>query len=85
MKKYIDRQLFLDNVKHNAPFLVSLILPIILITPTADVVPVVRCRECKHCGNFKDYNNKTIFKVCLLGGGLTAVPDNHYCGYGEKK
>ena len=50
-----------------------------------DVVPVVSCRECKHCGNFKDYNNKTIFKVCLLGGGLTAVPDNHYCGYGERK
>lgn len=41
MAEYIDRDLFLKNVKHNAPFIYSIVSPIALITPPADVAPVV--------------------------------------------
>lgn len=83
MKKYIDRQLFLDNVKHNAPFLVSLILPIILITPVADVVPVVRCRECKH---FKTNINKENYcDIHSTRWDKFYVREEDYCSRGEKQ
>lgn len=83
MKKYIDRQLFLDNVKHNAPFLVSLILPIILITPVADVVPVVRCRECKH---FKTNINKENYcDIHSTRWDKFYVREEDYCSIGEKQ
>jgi hypothetical protein len=83
MKKYIDRQLFLDTIKKNAPFLVSLISPIILITPTADVVPVVRCRECKH---FKTNINKDNYcNIHSTRWDKFYVNENEYCSRGEKR
>ena len=42
MAEYIDRGLFLKNVKHNAPYIYSMVAPIALITPAADVAPVRR-------------------------------------------
>ena len=38
--------------------------------PAADVVEVVRCRECKHRFNYD---------ICAYRG------DNWFCGYGERK
>ena len=83
MKKYIDRQLFLDTVKKNAPYLASMILPIILITPVADVVPVVRCRECKH---FKTNINKENYcDIHSTRWDKFYVNENEYCSRGEKQ
>ena len=50
-------------------------------TPTADVVEVVRCKDCKHWENGKQYepycnNVKNLFEEMK--------PDD-YCSYGEKK
>lgn len=44
MAEYMARDLFLKNVKHNAPFIYSIVAPIALITPAADVAPVVHGR-----------------------------------------
>lgn len=43
-------------------------------TPTADVVEVVRCRDCKHYsgGRFCYYSENTVL-------------DNDYCSYGERR
>lgn len=45
--------------------------------PTADVVPVVRCKNCK-------YNRGS--KKCLNPDSFFAVPkDDDFCSYGERK
>lgn len=53
--------------------------------PTADVVPVVRCKDCKY------YKPQTISvhwhstkKYCCRGIAVK-VNDNDYCSYGERK
>ena len=40
MAEYIERGLFLKNVKHNAPHIYYMVAPIALITPAADAAPV---------------------------------------------
>ena len=45
---------------------------------TIDAVPVVRCRDCKHC-EFKEFKNA----VCWRRNNLVATED--FCSYGEKR
>ena len=57
--------------------------------PIADVVEVVRCKDCKH--RLKSPITNKVF--CTVHGikqnntwyGTTAINDNHYCGYGERR
>lgn len=55
--------------------------------PSADVVEVVRCRDCKYYKNGKHF---TDIKFCQRlpyyaeKGGLNTA-DNDYCSYGERK
>lgn len=49
--------------------------------PTADVVPVVRCKDCKYngtifCPTFNDNPN---------GKDWQALENDEYCSYGERK
>jgi hypothetical protein len=45
-------------------------------TPTADVVEVVRCKDCCYANDHAS--------ICHYGVGREVKPD-HYCGYGEKR
>ena len=49
-------------------------------TPTADVVEVVRCKECKHSSFIKSCSKYECKKGC---GSLKY--SNDYCSYGERK
>ena len=59
---------------------------------TIDAVPVVRCRECKHCDpeNYHcDHPMGTAAPLrpndeCRWGNGETPDPDD-FCSYGERK
>ena len=46
--------------------------------PTADVVEVVRCKDCKH------YEPCTAVSYCNLYEDVTTEP-NAYCSYGERR
>lgn len=49
--------------------------------PSADVVPVVRCKDCKY---WQDNNDGYPHEECRWGHGET--PDaNDFCSYGERK
>lgn len=49
--------------------------------PAADVVPVVRCRDCKHLANRDEEGGK-----CWRGSGFARVVENDdFCSYGERK
>lgn len=53
-------------------------------TPNADVVPVVRCKDCKH---YKDASLEG-FKKCAYSStqkhDFMVLPDD-FCNYGERK
>ncbi len=49
--------------------------------PTADLVDVVRCRDCKHLANRDEEGGK-----CWRGNGFArAMENDDYCSYGERK
>lgn len=62
---YITFELFLERLKNE---------------PTVDAVPVVRCKDCKHCEDRKKYLR------CVKRGfsaGHEVMPDD-FCSYGER-
>ncbi len=81
MARYIDIDKIFPNgvfhVNENNPMasLDELINRIYSI-PTADVIPVVRCKNCVYANDKGD--------TCHFGEGRFVTPD-HYCGYAERK
>ena len=60
-------------------------------TPTADVVYVVRCKDCKYCNRLDVVDVCEHDKTVMINESnpkrvhvLSVTPD-HYCSYGEKK
>lgn len=53
-------------------------------TPTADVVEVVRCKDCKHCEKIIDqFDNDWYF--CTETVNKAEVKPDDYCSYGERR
>lgn len=84
MRRYIDADALLKAINQNTSEAhnerCAQILEAILYTPTADVVEVVRCRDCKRrqIDNFGRI-------VCVRQGQMIAIEDNDFCSYGESK
>lgn len=92
-KEYIERGALLNALKEerkngNFVFTSKWIKEIMDNLPTADVVEVVRCKDCKY----------TDVHICPITGKETlfcefgrrgikpeAVNPTHFCGYGERK
>ena len=90
MNDYIKRE---DAIEAYAEMLKSdkdtkLIAEMILAdVPSADVVEVVRCKDCKY-GEWKvsELDNKTKGYKCIIHAGLGIdFGDNGYCSYGKRK
>ena len=80
MRRYIDREDLLNNLKRFAPELLTpFIVMLIEKQPTADVVEVVRCKDCRH------YERSTVHNehFCNEYGGY--VVENDFCSRAEKK
>lgn len=90
MARYIDAETALkiiDNyaktVTEDGKAIVDAIRDIIsVITPTADVVEVVRCRDCK-----KRYTPSCgmCYSCSVCGGQWSWETENGYCSFGEKR
>lgn len=52
--------------------------------PTVDAVPVVRCRDCKHCKEADDHEGRGFF-CAIWGRGWHRVQPDDFCSYGERK
>lgn len=50
-------------------------------TPTADVVEVVRCKDCIH----RDPEDKKCDCSFQAKGGMFPMDDNDFCSYGERR
>ena len=85
MDEYISKQAFKDK------YLCCGYLPEMSETefdtfPAADVVPVVRCRECTHykiCDEWK--NGKRMLCEIHHHSYLDHDGDNHFCSWGQRK
>ena len=85
-KEYIERKAALRSILGQPPdahypgWYADLIKGI----PAADVVPVVRCKDCKHYTDFDASNCKRLkFHFCNKFGNITREMD--FCSYGERK
>jgi len=52
--------------------------------PTVDAVPVVRCKDCKHCVNTADFEGIGLF-CSIWGRGWFRVEADGFCNLGERK
>ena len=52
--------------------------------PTADVVEVVRCKECKHA-TFYSCRNDTCYKGIICEYEIGTNDENFFCSYGERR
>lgn len=50
--------------------------------PTADVVEVIRCKDCKH---MKYAIDKGKNGMCGVHSALIIMNENDYCSYGERR
>ena len=74
MSRYIDREDLLNNLKQFAPkYLKPFIVSLVEKQPTADVVEVVRCKDCTEWDK-DEYE-------CSHWYGFR---EDDYCSYGER-
>lgn len=74
---YIDRDKLIEN-KFKNDISYNAFVSLVKRQPTADVVEVVRCKDCKHREQY-DCNN------IMLDGTKCGVTDDWFCADGERK
>ena len=88
--KYILRSGAIDAIKRNsgtlytreAEFLLRRVILLLKNAPATDVVPVVRCKECK----YGDYDSKPDgAMVCLRTNDGFWRKETDFCSYGKPK
>lgn len=78
MAEYIERGAYIKMVE-DIPMWGSVAARMANNIPAADVVPVVRCKECKHMDEWEE-------GLCMCNHGRTVrVKPDHFCSYGELK
>lgn len=54
--------------------------------PTADVVEVIRCKDCKRCYEKRTKQNNQLMRFCMrMDGNEYKVNANDFCSYGTPK
>ena len=61
------------------------ILDIIGEAPMIFGVQVVRCKDCKHCGKFRNWNGREYFGCNVNAADIYEIDPMHFCSYGERK
>ena len=90
MSRYIDS----EKIEIRTPYGLNddgeLLIPISAVhqsiarTPTADVVEVVRCKDCKKYSDFDNKNCKRLtFHFCTRFDNI--MKEDDFCSYGERK
>lgn len=52
--------------------------------PTADVVEVVRCKDCVHCQEYMNFRMEK-YLGCNGNRDIYKVTPTHFCSYGKRK
>lgn len=79
MSKYIEAVKAAEIVSERHKIPLSELVDTFAEVPTADVIEVVRCKDCRHYEHFTEYNKH----FCNEYGGY--VVENDFCSRAEKK
>ena len=93
MAEYIEREAFIKRLEHEADISNGIIDLLILngianivrdkkIAPTADVVEVVRCKDCQH---FIDHACYLKTRTGKTNKNIHECSSNDFCSYGERR
>ena len=83
MAEYINRAELIENLNKFAPeHYNALINHLITKQPTADVVEVVRCKDCKFRGTDDCLNS---YYSEYEGAYVDPMDDDDFCSYGERR
>ena len=87
MAEYINRAELIENLNKFAPeHYNALINQLITKQPAADVVEVVRCKDCKRCYEKRTKRDKQLMRFCMrMDGNEYQVNANDFCSYGTPK
>jgi len=96
MAEYIEREAAVQQCKRHDDYTAWSIKDGIEAIPAADVVPVVRCKDCKSAEPYTRMDGKTGFyckhQKCTLrygtnwGKALYAIKEaDDFCSYGERR
>ena len=77
MAEYIEREAAIESLRVASASAINALRN----APSADVAPVVRCKDCKY---WQDNNDGYPHEECRWGNGETPEPDD-FCSYGERK
>lgn len=82
MAEYIQKEPLLEHAEYDNNY--RLIIPVeaIKAAPAADVVPVVRCKACKHA-YINSFSAASGVALCSLSTKVMQQDD--FCSYGERK
>lgn len=89
MPRYIDADALVKRLKHSPLFLGTNtqfkdgVIDLVERQPTADVVEVVRCKDCEHYKPQPKYKNSET-KYCCRSAYVRVNADD-YCSYGKRK
>lgn len=84
MAKYIDVEELKKELICNKNFYPTIIKNALEKLPSADVVEVVRCKDCKKYADFDIHNGKRLtFHFCNKFSTITT--ENDYCSFGERR
>lgn len=67
---------------HMKDYVLNQIITDIENQPTVDAVPVIRCRDCKHCMIFSMFTSK--WYVCCRNEKGVDVNADDFCSYAER-
>ena len=84
MKEYIERERLLKVLKKNFGHTggAAIMKQLIEIQPAADVVEVVRCRDCKY---YEHYENGLSYCTCFESVMGDYPQSDDFCSYGKRK
>ena len=78
MAEYIEREAVRDELYFSNAITMRGVA-ILNKFPTADVIPVVHCKECRHMTNELGY------RYCNVWQGINGYGDDGFCNYGERE
>ena len=84
MNKYINVDELLNRLPDDLPYKAS-VKRVLTQAPDADVVEVVRCKDCKHYFDGCCYVSTRTNKGCYPRVNVHSCRENDFCSYGERK
>ena len=80
MSRYIDADKLLNSLPDDLSYKAS-VKRVLIQSPTADVVEVVRCKDCAY---YREETSYCLNPHCSSSFYGHRVRGNHYCSYGER-